>query len=208
VVIAVLFLMAASGMATMAGWADPASRAQAGEAVGRMLLAWWLLNPNRPRGAPMPPPVVPTSVPGPTPISSFIRDPQPVVGPPGSDLPALTDRRVGSEAPVWRSASGLSPVDLVFNTDGPVLVGRVLVANSPAAAPSTWAKAFEVWISGTPDALHGAPVGRWELAPTAEPQEFVFSRGLARSARLRILSNYGSTEYTSLAEFALLPAAG
>jgi len=46
--------------------------------------------------------------------------------------------------------------------------------------------------------------GRWTQAQTTTPQAFTFPRMLVRSVCLRVLSNHGSPEYTSLADFALL----
>jgi len=50
-------------------------------------------------------------------------------------------------------------------------------------------------------------MGQWTLAQPTDLQTFPLPPTRVASARLRVLSNYGSGEYVSLAEFALLPPA-
>jgi hypothetical protein len=86
-----------------------------------------------------------------------------------------------------------------------VLAGRVLFAHSNGAPPETWAKDVEVWLSPGGDFGEAVHAGRWTLEPTTSPQEFTFPRTAVRAVRLRLLTNFGAREQTSLAEFALLP---
>jgi hypothetical protein len=206
-VIIALLLAAAASAAAPSGLANPTVREQAGEAVGRTILALWLLNPNRPQGVPPPAPVVPTPLPGPTPIPTLLSGlPEVLVGAPGTNLGALVDRRVGERAPVWRSAPNALTPDIRLTANEPVLAARLLFGHSAEALPDTWAKEVEAWAS--PGLGEGglALVGRWSLAQTTEAQVFAFGRRQVRTVRLRILSNHGSPQYTTLAEVALLAA--
>ena len=131
----------------------------------------------------------------------------------GDNLPALVDGQTDPSAPVWRSASGQLPIDLQFAAGEtargrpvPALAGRILFAHSTAAAPETWAKDVEVWVSLTPEQDDPQLLGRWTLDQRTGPQVFAFPRQPMWALWLRILSNYGSAEFTSLAEFGLLPA--
>ena len=123
---------------------------------------------------------------------------------PGSDGAALIDGVVGPTAPVWRSPPGFATADIRLRVRDATTAGRVLLALSTTAPRETWAKDVEVWISLSPDGAQAVLVGRWTLAATTEPQEFGFASTPVAHVRLRILSNYGSAEYTSLSEFALL----
>jgi hypothetical protein len=168
-------------------------------------------------------PALPT--PGPTRVPTLLRYPQPLLGPPpaaSSDgagaaaaaaLAALVDGRAAEGAPVWRSADGRLPVELQFTAgefgrSGPVpaYAGAVLFAHGAAAPPETWARDVEVWASPTAELNDARRAGSWTLRQTTEPQVFSFTRRRVHMVWLRILTNHGSPEYTSLAEFALLPA--
>ncbi len=193
------------GRLSVAQFTEPGDRMVLGTPVGRGVLARWLLDPER-QGAP-PSPAVPTPAPGPTRIPTLLfGSPEVLGGAPGSNLGALVDGRGGDATPVWHSAPGRVNVVLRFATREPVLAGRVLFAHSTLAPPETWAKEVAVLVSTTADDRDMVLAGQWTLTATTQPQEFAFPRSLVQSVWLRILSNYGSTEYTSLAEFALLPA--
>lgn len=132
-----------------------------------------------------------------------------LAGAPGTDLLALTDRRAGAAAPLWRSARGRVTADVHLITGGgAVLAGRVFFAHSATAPPETWAKEVEVWASPSLDAGAATVVGRWALTQMTAPQVFAFPRRQVHTVRLRVLSNHGSPESTALAEVALLAAAG
>jgi hypothetical protein len=132
----------------------------------------------------------------------------------GDNLPALVDGRIGETVPVWQSVDGRLPIDLQFAAGEtgrggrpiPALAGRLVFAHSSVAPPETWAKDVEVWVSLTPDQDDRELLGRWTLEQRTGAQLFVFARRPVWGLWLRILSNYGSAEFTSLAEFALLPA--
>lgn len=87
----------------------------------------------------------------------------------------------------------------------------MLFAHSRAAPPESWAKEVEVWVALSFDGLErpdAIRIGRWTLAQSTDAQTFPIPPTRVAGARLQVLSNYGSPEYTSLAEFALLPPSG
>ncbi|MGH2356288.1 MAG: hypothetical protein ACRDJN_32180 [Chloroflexota bacterium] len=191
------------GVSSMAGILDPSARAQMAEPVARVVA----VRRARGGGGEVTTSGSLTPLPGPTRIPTLLRSASAPPGLEGTDIFALRDGRAGDNASVWRSPDGRVAVDLRVTTGELVLAGRVLFAHSEAAPAETWARDVEVWIAPQLDAAENVRIGRWTLEPTTAPQEFAFSRSLVRSVRLRILSNFGSAEYTSLAEFALLPAA-
>lgn len=128
---------------------------------------------------------------------------------PGSQPEALVDGLVGPSAPAWRSPAGMLLPDLHLRVHqqpnaSPSVTDRVLFAHSAATPPEKWAKEVEVWIALRGDGTDAVQVGRWTLVQTTDPQTFRFAPTPASSVRLRVLANYGSDEYTSLAEVALL----
>lgn len=122
----------------------------------------------------------------------------------GTDPRPLTDGLVGPSAPVWRSQHGFTAADLLMPVRREFRINRVLFAHAEAAPPETWARDVDVSVSLTRDFAEPFVLGRWTLRQTAASQEFRVAPAQVSSVRLRILSNHGSAEYTSLAEFALL----
>jgi hypothetical protein len=129
--------------------------------------------------------------------------PQPIVGSLGVNPAALTDGRVGVRAGAWRTLQGRLTAELRWPTQSDV-VARALFAHSLALPQETWAKDVEVWLSPAPNDPETILAGHWTLAQTTEPQYFAFPSTQIFAVRLRVLSNHGGGEYTSLAEFALL----
>lgn len=123
---------------------------------------------------------------------------------PGEGAAALFDGRVGPDSPAWRSPAGFPAPELRLPARTDVLAGRVLFAHSAVAPPETWAKEVEAWVALTPDATEAIRVGRWTLAASTEPQTFAFPPARVAQLRVRVLSNHGGTDSTSLAEVALL----
>jgi hypothetical protein len=129
---------------------------------------------------------------------------------PGTNAQALVDGQIGPTAAVWRSPAGFTTADLHLRVQHTAPAGPLLFAHSRTAPPDTWAKVIEVWVALRFDALDGDEairVGQWTLAQTTDPQAFPIPSARLAGAWLQILSNYGSAEYTSFAEFALLPPA-
>lgn len=208
IIVGVLALLGASGAAQVL---SPAARTQIGEAVVAVR-----------RGAPLPSGPAGASGPGtgtmPAPprvatlmgslfgsasaIAEFV---------PGTDSQALVDGQIGPGAPAWRSPTGFTAAELRLRVRDTAPAGQVLFAHSRAAPPESWAKEVEVWVALSFDGLErpdAIRIGRWTLAQSTDAQAFPMPPARVAGARLRILSNYGSPEYTSLAEFALLPPSG
>lgn len=200
VIAAVLTLLAASGAAQVL---SPAYRTHIGEAVAAT-------RRGVPAGAPAEP--RPAGAPG----ATLARVPTLIQAPccgqgataeqiPGTNGGALVDGIAGPLAPVWQSPAGFTTADLRLRVQDTSPTARVLFAHSTAAPPETWAKDVEVWISLHPDGADPIRLGQWTLGQATGAQEFPCPPTRVASVRLRVVSNYGSSEYASLAEFALLP---
>lgn len=204
VIVGVLALLGLSGGAQVI---SPGYRAQVGQAVSRVGA---LGAPSR--GAP-----APGNTGSPGAAGQFTeRVPTLVLPPccgsgamaeqlPGTNGGALIDGIVGPGAPAWRSTPGFTTADLRLKVRNTTPAGRVVFAHSRAAPPDTWAKDVELWIALGDDWTDAVRVGQWTLSQTTDPQEFPFPATRIGSARVRILSNYGSADYVSLAEIAVLP---
>ena len=188
-------LVALSVAAMGAGW-----RREVRTVVGRIELVDRLLTIERSAsGTPSPAarPARPTRIP-----SLLLGTPQAVSGTAGVNVAALTDGQVTQRAGAWRTREGQITAELRYTTS-PAAAERVVFAHSAAFPPETWAKEVEVWLSIGPDTPDELRAGRWTLSQTTGEQSFAFPRVSVHGVRLRVLSNYGSREYTSLAEFAL-----
>jgi hypothetical protein len=208
IIVGVLALMALSGAAQVL---SPTYRAQVGQAVGAVSAFGAVARaPSAPAAgggsgvAGMAPARLPTLVLPPCCGAGAMAEQLP-----GSNGGALIDGVVGPTAPVWRSTPGFTTADLRLKVRNTTLAGRVVFAHSRAAPPETWAKDVEVWISlgdDWGDGTDAVRVGQWTLAQTTDAQAFAFPPARIASARVRILSNYGSADYVSLAEIAVLGA--
>lgn len=210
VIVGVLALLGASGAAQVL---SPASRSQIGEAViavrrGAPLPSGQAGTPG-PGGASGPgtgtmpaPPRVPTLMGSLFGSASTIAE-----SVPGVDPGALVDGQVGSDAPAWRSPVGFPAPELRLRARDDVAADRLLFAHSTAAPSETWARDVEVWIALTADGSDAVRLGQWTLDAVVEPQEFPFPPAQVTWVRVRVLSNYGGADSSSLAEVALLPVA-
>ncbi len=122
----------------------------------------------------------------------------------------LIDGWASAEVPDWRSADARFPQEIVFAvgenviklTKGPY-ANKVTLQVSDQSPPETWVKDFRVLISDTSPSGPWQEAGTFRLQPSTVRQHFDFETALAKYVKLVIVSNYGSTEYTSLAEFGL-----
>jgi len=119
----------------------------------------------------------------------------------GYEATHLINEYVGDSYPGWRSAGAAFPQDVVVQHDGTSLVSKVILTQQPGEPAATEVKDFEIDISNEGPDSGWVKVGEWTAAQTAGPQRFTFTATPGKWIRLRILSNYGSTEYTSLGEF-------
>jgi hypothetical protein len=113
----------------------------------------------------------------------------------------LINEYAGPDYPGWRSAQATFPQDIVVEQQNVSLVQKVILTQQPNEPKDTWAKDFELQASTVGPTQGFVTVGRWQLRQTTEPQKFTFPPTPAHWLRLRILSNYGSPAYVSLAEF-------
>ncbi|MGH2459674.1 MAG: discoidin domain-containing protein, partial [Chloroflexota bacterium] len=131
----------------------------------------------------------------------------------GASVASFTSQRKGYEAthvineysgpdyPGWRSADATFPQDFVVAQQNLSAVSKVILTQQPNEPLNTWAKDFEIQASSEGPNRGFVTIGQWQLRPVAGPQKFTFKATPSKWLRLRILSNYGSGEYTSLAEF-------
>lgn len=119
----------------------------------------------------------------------------------GYEATHLINEYVGDSYPGWRSANATFPQDAVVQHDGTTLVSKVVLTQQPGEPTATYVKDFEIDISNDSPTSGWTKVGEWTADQTAGPQRFTFTPTPGKWIRLRILSNYGSTEYTSLGEF-------
>ena len=105
--------------------------------------------------------------------------------------------------PGWRSQTALFPQQVGFELRGEIGIDRVAFLHSAATPRDTWAKEVALSLStdGPDDGFYS--VGRWTLAQTTAPQEFVFFGTAARYVRVCFYANYGSNEAVSLTTLAL-----
>ncbi|MDQ3702023.1 MAG: SUN domain-containing protein [Chloroflexota bacterium] len=124
---------------------------------------------------------------------------------------ALIDTFANSTVPGWRSADAMLPQEMVFALPTPLAVSKVILRPQPTEPEETWVKEFEVLVSTTGPEGAFTSVGTWTLDPRQaragtdlerpNPARFEFPETNARWVMLRVLSNNGSTDYTSLGEF-------
>lgn len=107
----------------------------------------------------------------------------------------------GAGVPAWRSTSASFPQDITVEFANPSAPQKVILQNNPNEPAETYPRDFEILVSTEGPDQGFASVGRFVAQPNAEIQRFEFPPVQARWVRLRILSNYGSTDYTSLDEF-------
>jgi hypothetical protein len=113
-------------------------------------------------------------------------------------VPYRTNRPLG-----WRSTTALFPQQVGFELRGQSRVERVAFQHTTATPRDSWAKEVGVLLSTEgPDAGYYL-VGRWPLAQTTQPQEFLFWDTPARYVRICLYANYGNQEFVSLGQIAL-----
>lgn len=114
---------------------------------------------------------------------------------------SLINEYTGPGAPPWRSTSASFPQEVVIQLGNPSSVEKLILTNSSTEPPDTYVKDFEVLVSQVGPSSGFTSVGRFQLAPTTDPQKYAFPVVQASYIMLRVLSNQGSTAYTSLDEF-------
>ena len=127
-------------------------------------------------------------------------------------LERINDGLPDAQVPAWRSGDVNLPIDLLFVSNSPRLMGKVVIWNHPGEDPSTYIKGFEVFTSPVdPDVDESglALVGTFQAEQTTEIQRFEFDPPVPTQYTLvRVTSHYGNADYISAAEIGLfLPGA-
>ena len=130
---------------------------------------------------------------------------------PDHDPARLIDTWTTPDIPGWRTRDATFPQEVVFVLPALLRVDKVILRPHPNEPPETWVKDFEVLASsqsateGFASVVRGSLTvdeARKALDPDAADQpRFTFPEVTARWIMLRVLSNQGSRDYTSLAEF-------
>lgn len=119
----------------------------------------------------------------------------------GFEATHVINEYAGPDYPGWRSAEATFPQDFVVEQQNVSSISKVILTEQPNEPHDTWAKDFEIQASTTGPDRGFVTVGRFELKQIDGPQRFTFPVTQTKWLRLRILSNDGSAQYTSLAEF-------
>ena len=120
---------------------------------------------------------------------------------PAHPAKSLINEYTGPGAPAWRTTSAEFPEEVVIGLDQPSSVEKVIFTNNPSEPADTYPKDVEVLLSLQGPDSGFSPAGHFQLEQTTDPQKFTFPIGQALWIKLRVLSNFGSTSYTSLDEF-------
>jgi hypothetical protein len=107
----------------------------------------------------------------------------------------------GENIPAWRSATAALPQEITTEFPDRSQLQKITLQNNPGEPSDTYPRDFEVQVSVEGPDTGFVTIGKFVAQPNAELQRFTFDPAPARWARLRILSNYGSPDYTSLDEF-------
>ena len=123
----------------------------------------------------------------------------------------LIDTFANQAVPGWRSVDTTVPQEMVFALPNPLPLNKVILRPHPTDPEATWVREFEVLVSTEGPEQGFTSVGRWTLDPVQaragtdqerpDPARFEFPETQARWVMLRVLSNNGSPDYVSLAEF-------
>ena len=117
------------------------------------------------------------------------------------DAGRLIDEYNGPNFEGWRSIDVSFPQEIVVALTDRVTPDKVIVSNHPTEPANSYVKEFEVLLSVESPEGPWQSVGQWTAEQRPENQRFSFESVPARFAMLRVLSNYGSREFTSLTSF-------
>jgi hypothetical protein len=107
----------------------------------------------------------------------------------------------GEGIPAWRSTTATFPQEITVEFPDLSSPQKITLQNNPIEQSDTYARDVEVQVSTEGPDTGFVTVGKFVAQPNTELQRFTFDKTPAHWIRLRILSNYGSAEYTSLDEF-------
>ncbi len=119
------------------------------------------------------------------------------------DAGRLIDEYHGPNFEGWRSADVSFPQEIVVQLTDRLTPDKVILSNHPTEPVDSYVKDFEVLLSTESPDGPWQSVGRWTAEQRPEIQRFTFETAPASFAMLRVLSNYGNREFTSLTSFEL-----
>ncbi len=122
----------------------------------------------------------------------------------GHEPTRLIDTWALAEVPGWRSASGATPIDLVFQFQRRVRFNTVVLRAQPNEPPETWVSDFELYASDAADTGFKRVVAS-RLAPKPQVNES-FADVTAGYVLLRVLRTQGTAPYASLGELEIYAA--
>jgi hypothetical protein len=130
---------------------------------------------------------------------------------PNHDPSRLIDTWAAASVAGWRSQDATLPQELVFALPSKTRITKVILRPHPTEPEETWVKDYEILVSadspntgftrvasGTLDVQQARAAMNVENA--GEPVRLEFADTVAHYVMLRITSNQGSRDYTSLAE--------
>jgi hypothetical protein len=119
----------------------------------------------------------------------------------------INDGLPDPQVPAWRSGDVDLPIDLLFISEAPRLLGKIVIWNHPDEDPSTYIREFEVFTSPVDPAVDDSKldlVGAFLAEQTSDVQRFEFDPPVPTQYTLvRVKSHYGSIDYVSAAEIGL-----
>lgn len=129
---------------------------------------------------------------------------------PNHDPARLIDTWVTPDVPGWRSQDASFPQEMVFELPSAVTIDKIILRPQPDEPVETWAKDFEVLVTTKSSTGDFTSVIRGSLSveqarraldsAAADQPRFEFAETPAKYVMLRVLSNQGSADYTSLGE--------
>jgi hypothetical protein len=117
------------------------------------------------------------------------------------DARRLIDEYDGPNFEGWRSLDVSFPQEIVVELTERMTPDKVILSNHPEEPVSSYVKDFEVLLSAEGPQGPWQSVGRWTAEQRPAIQRFSFESVPAKFAMLRVLSNYGSRDFTSLTSF-------
>jgi hypothetical protein len=118
----------------------------------------------------------------------------------------LVDGWADTKVPDWRSENAVFPQEFVLAIERQVLAGGQAFANTltlqtnEQSPPESWPREFQLFVSTESADGPWEEVGTFTVAESTLLQRFSFESLPVWYVKIVILSNHGSTEYTSLAE--------
>ena len=126
----------------------------------------------------------------------------------------LIDGLLEAQLPGWQSGSAQFPLDIIFWSEDPFLLEKVVIWNHELDDPGSYIAEFEIYASPVDPRLGTGPLrleGAFDSALSAGANPHLLEddpdRPEARWYLLRILANHGNAEYVSAAEIGLFEPA-